>query len=160
MPELSWVTDKSLGQVTGFNGALLGTFAKAIKEKYGSEGLAVLRDSLEELIRDKLGPLWAAEAGTKIGDGGLEDWVKVEKTIGSTMLQCEAEIGPDQATLRITACPYAEQFKRPFPEVCREVYIGFERGVVSAINPNLEVKGVRYLPEGAECCELICKFKS
>lgn len=161
MPELSWIADKRLGLVTGLDAALLSTFAKAIKERYGSEGIAVLRDSLEAFIHDKLAPIWATEARAKIGDGGLEDWGKVEKFVGSSGpdLPCEVEVGPDQATLRITACPYAGQFRRIFPEMCREVYIGFERGLASVINPSLEVQGVRYLPEGAECCELICKFK-
>jgi hypothetical protein len=139
--------------------AIIATMARAVQEKYGKEGLAAMRDSLEETYR-RLIPAVARQAGARVGDGTIEDWARVEAYICQMEgMEYELEVTPEKGVLRVSSCPMEGQFRRISTDCCPEVFIGIERGIAGTINPNLEVKGGRYLPRGEGCCEIICQLK-
>jgi hypothetical protein len=139
--------------------AIIATMARSTKEKYGEEGLTALRDGLEETYR-RLIPSVARQAGARVGDGTIEDWATVEAYICQMGgMEFELEVTPEKGVLRVKSCPMEGQFRRISPDCCPDVFIGIERGIAGAINPNLEVKGGRYLPRGEGCCEIICQLK-
>lgn len=139
--------------------AIIASMARAVKEKYGEAGLAAMRDGLEQTYR-RLIPAVARQAGAKVGDGTIEDWAKVESYICHMEgMEYQLELTPQKGVLRVTSCPMEGQYRRIFPDCCPVVFIGIERGIAGSINPNLEVKGGRYLPRGEGCCEIICQVK-
>jgi hypothetical protein len=139
--------------------AIIATMARAVKEKYGEEGIAALRDGLEQTYR-RLIPAVARQAGARVGDGTVEDWAKVEAYICQMEgMEYELEVTPEKGVLRVSSCPMEGQYRRISPDCCPEVFIGIERGIAGTINPNLEVRGGRYLPRGEGCCEIICQLK-
>ncbi len=139
--------------------AIIATMVRTVKEKYGEEGLAALRDGLEETYR-RLIPSVARQAGARVGDGTVEDWATVEAYICQMGgMEYELEVTPEKGVLRVSRCHMEGQYRRIAPDCCPEVFIGLERGIAGAINPNLEVKGGRYLPRGEGCCEIICQLK-
>jgi len=71
---------------------MIGTLCKAVNDRYGKEGIAVLR----EAMRKKYGriiPSATKLAGAKTGHGGIVDWVRVEPYFGERMgMEGEFEI--------------------------------------------------------------------
>lgn len=132
----------------------------AIAKKYGDEGLEVLRDAVYESSLSSLRKK-ANKAGVRAGDGTIEDWIRFEEILCKEhLLEFEAEYTSERGILHVTKCPGQDLIKYVYPDVCRRVFIGAERAIAEAINPNLTVRGGCYLPEGAETCDIICEWKS
>lgn len=156
MPSMS--EEERLHKALAGDAAIIATMVKAIGDKFGPEGLAALRDSLTETYR-KLIPAVARQAGARVGDGGVEDWAKVERYMCALCgMEYQAEITPKRGVLRVSSCPMAGQYQRLSPGCCPEVFIGIERGIAQAINPRLQIKGNKYLTRGEECCEIVCEL--
>jgi len=137
---------------------MIATLAKAVKESYGDEGLAVLRNAMEETFRHII-PSIAREVGARIGDGGIADWANVERFIcNASNMETDIEVTPQRGILRVTTCPYLKQYQRTFPQFCPEVLIGMERAIAGTINPRLEVRGQQYLTLGDNVCEIVCQL--
>lgn len=138
----------------------VAVLSRAIAEKYGDEGIAVLRDALYQanlpIMRKN-----AKKAGVRTGDGTIEDWIRFEEYSSKQhLLEFEAEYTPERGILHVTYCPGQGLIKHVYPECCRKVLIGAERAIAHAINPNLTVRGGCYLPEGATTCDIICEWKA
>ena len=140
--------------------AIIASMARAVRDRFGEAGLEALRQQLTETYR-KLIPSVARQAGARVGDGGIEDWLKVESYICQLSgMDFQTEAGPNRGVLRVTRCPMEGQYRRIDPDCCRDVFIGLERGIIAAINPRMQVKGLRYLPRGEGACELVCELKT
>jgi hypothetical protein len=152
--------EKALEIVVGFH-SLLASWARAISQKYGDEGLAVLRDAMKEHHLKKVFPILAPMAGARVGDGGIEDWARMEEFLSKDLPGCEYEmkVTPERGMMRVTSCPVAGAYKETFPEACPKVIIGFEEAIAGTVNPNLKVRVDRYLTLGASSCDIICEWK-
>jgi len=152
-------TEEKLQRLVSADAIMIATLAKAMNDKYGDEGLAAQRDALEGVFR-KIIPSIAKTVGAKIGDGGIEDWAKLEKYIcDASDMANEIEVTPRRGVLRVTTCPYLKQYQRTFPEYCTEVLIGMERAIAGTVNPKMKVHGEKYLVFGDPICEIVCELK-
>lgn len=157
MPEMP-DGERFLKAVTG-DAAIIASMGRAVCDQFGEEGLEALRQQLAETYR-KLIPAVARQAGARVGDGDIEDWCKVEAYICRLAgLEFQTEASPGKGVLRVTRCPMEGQYRRIYPECCRQVLIGVEWGIGAAINPRMRVKGERYLPSGEGACEIVCELK-
>jgi len=150
--------EERLFKAVAGDAAIIASMARAVWDRFGEEGLEALRQQLTETYR-KLIPAVARQAGARVGDGGIEDWLKVETYICRLSgMDFETEAGPDRGVLRVTRCPMEGQYRRIYPDCCPKVFIGIERGIAGAINPRMQVRGVRYLPRGEGACEIVCEL--
>lgn len=138
---------------------MIATMGKAVKDKYGDEGIAVLQDAMEKKY-SRIVPAAAKLAGARISDGDIGDWVKVEAYFGKGMgMEGEFEVTERRGLMRIKTCPFARQYSKVFPGICPEVLIGCERAIAHTINPKLKVTGQKYMTTGEEVCEIIVEFE-
>ena len=138
---------------------MMGTLANTVAEKYGSEGLEALRDGLEKAYRPLMTHL-AGEVGARTGDGGIEDWAKLERLICDILgAEYQIETTPTRGSLKASYCPMASQYRRIAPDFCPLVLIGVERAIASTINPRMKVHGAQYIPKGDDYCEIVCELK-
>ena len=150
--------EEKLQRLVSADAIMIATLTKAIKEKYGDEGLVAQRNALEETFR-KIIPSIARTVGARIGDGGIADWAKVEKFIcDASDMANDIEVTPQRGVLRVSTCPYLKQYQRTFPQFCTDVLIGMERAIAGTINPKMEVRGEKYLVFGDPICEIICEL--
>lgn len=137
---------------------LIATLTKAVKEQYGENGLAVLRNALEQTFRGII-PTIAREAGARTKDGGIADWAKLEKFLSDIVnMEHDLEVTPQRGVLRVSTCPYLAQYQRTFPEFCPEVLIGIERAIAGTINPKMKVRSQQCMTLGDKVCELVCEL--
>lgn len=137
---------------------MLATVCRAVKEHWGDEGLAILQEAMEEQFSRSV-PLVARAAGARIGDGTIEDWVKLETFFSKyTGIDAEFEITPSRGLLRMVKCPWARQYTKVFGETCPEVIIGCERAIARTVNPHLHVRGQKYMTAGDTVCELVVEW--
>jgi hypothetical protein len=138
---------------------MIGTLCKAVNDRYGEEGIAVLREAMQQKY-SRIVPAATKLAGAKTGDGGIEDWVKVESYFGKGMgMEGEFEVTPTRGLMRVKKCPYAAQYSRVFPGTCPQVLIGCEEAIAQTVNPKLHAKGQKYMTTGEECCEIVVEFE-
>lgn len=137
---------------------MIASIAKGVKDKFGDPGIEAMRDALTQTYR-KLIPVVARQAGARVLDGTIADWLKVETYMCQIAgMEYETEQSPSRGVLRVKSCPMEGQYRRLYPDICPVVFIGIERGIASAINPRMKVTGGRYLPRGEGCCEIICEL--
>lgn len=152
--------EERLKRVVAGDSAMLAVLAKAVNNKYGAEGLRVLREAFErEFVPIQLQA--AKQIGARTGNGDATDWVKIESYvsgIGGTELEV-VESSPTRAVIRAKSCPRAAQVKKIFPDFCRLVFVGLDRAMALAINPKMEVHARKSLPSGDDCCELYCELR-
>ena len=154
MDEIS-MEDRLRRTVAG-DSAIIGILARAVNAKYGAEGLEALREAIEDEF-PKMFSAVGKQIGARVGDGDATDWAKIEHHVsGMSGVELEIEASPNRAVLKVKSCPRADQYRRVFPDFCRLVFIGMERAIGRAVNPRLEVHGVKTLPEGDDCCEIHC----
>ncbi len=137
----------------------IASIAKWMYEKYGDEPLDIIR---ENNFKDRVKTFTAVakQMGIPIGEGGLEDWLKMQKMLGEAgLLVMEQFSEPDRAVNRTTWCPLAQACKDIFPDYCRKIAIGTERAMAYVVNPDLEVHVDCYIPEGATHCDVVCQWK-
>ncbi len=137
----------------------LAVIVKAIQQKYGDEALEVMRNALNEATlaptRSK-----ARRAGARVGDGGIEDWIKLEEYMAKESLcDYEVEVSPERGVMRVLDCPMKDAYTAICPDVCTKVLIGAEQAFATAINPNLQSRVDCYMPLGAKSCDVVCEFK-
>jgi hypothetical protein len=139
---------------------MIATLCKAVKERYGAEGIEVLRDAMQKKY-SRIVPKAAQLAGARIGDGTIEDWANVERYFGQAMgIESGGyEITPTRGLMRMKKCPYAKMYGKVFPGTCPEVLIGCEEAIAQTINPKLHARGQKYLTRGEDCCEIIVEFE-
>lgn len=138
---------------------MIATLCKAVKDQWGDEGIAVLRQAMYNKYR-RIVPTGARLAGAKAGDGGIEDWVKVESYFGKGMgMEGEFETTSTRGLMRVHKCPFAQMYGRVYPGTCPEVLIGCEEAIAQTINPKLHARGQKYLTTGESCCEIIAEFE-
>lgn len=151
--------EEKLQRLVSADAIMIATLAKAIKEKYGDEGLAAQRNALEETFR-KIIPSIARTAGARIGDGDINDWAKVEKFIcDASDMENDIEVTPQRGILRVSTCPYLKQYQRTFPQYCPDVLVGMERAIAGTINPKMKVHVEKYMVLGDPICEIVCELK-
>lgn len=151
--------EEKLQRLVSADAIMIATMAKAVKEKYGEEGLAAQRNALEETFR-KIIPSIARAAGVRVGDGDVTDWAKVEKFIcDASDMKNEIEVTPRRGVLRVSTCPYLKQYQRTFPQVCTDVLIGMERAIAGTINPKMKVHAEKYMVLGDPICEIVCEME-
>jgi hypothetical protein len=138
---------------------MIATMGKAIKDKYGDEGIAVLQEAMEKKY-SRIVPAAARLAGARLSDGGIEDWVKVEAYFGKGMgMEGEFEVTENRGLMRVRNCPFAKMYSKVFPGICPEVLIGCERAIAHTINPKLNARGQKYMTTGEEVCEIVVEFE-
>jgi hypothetical protein len=138
---------------------MIGTLCRAVYDRYGEEGIAVLRNAMQQKY-SRIVPAACKLAKAKSGNGGVEDWVRVESYFGERMgMEGEFEVTSTRGLMRIKKCPYAGQYGRVFPGTCPKVLIGCEEAIAQTINSKLHAKGQKYLTMGEDCCEIIVEFE-
>ncbi len=150
--------EKALRAIHGFT-CLSASAMKALYERYGEEALDIISEvNFNYGLANVTG--LAKRLGVRMGDGTPEDWIKMARVLcDMSLMDIETESTADRAVCRIKSCPVAEAYKTIFPEACRKTVIGIERGIVAAINPNLEVHADCLIPEGAATCDIVCEWK-
>ncbi|MFQ5827273.1 MAG: L-2-amino-thiazoline-4-carboxylic acid hydrolase [Dehalococcoidia bacterium] len=145
--------------ITG-DAAIIASLAKAVSEAYGEEGLEVLRGAMERTFRPIMATL-AKQVGARLGDGDVSDWAKLERFLCQvTGIEGDiVEVSPNKGMVKVSFCPAAAQYKRVFPDLCPQVFIGLERAIAGAVNPRLRVRGEKYIPRGDEICEIHCELE-
>jgi hypothetical protein len=148
----------AIQQALSTDASMLATVCRAVKERWGDEGMTVLRDAMERQFAGSVA-LAAKAAGARINTGTIEDWVKLEKYFGKfTGIDAEFEVTPTRGLLRMTKCPYAKQYGKVFAATCPDVLIGCERAIAHTINPHLHVRGQKYMTSGDAVCELVVEW--
>jgi hypothetical protein len=158
MDELS--VEERLHRTINGDAAIIATLARAVGEAYGEEGLEVLRQAMEKTFRPIMASV-ARQEGARLGNGDISDWAKLERFLcQATGIEGEIiEVSPGKGVVRVTSCPAAAQYKRVFPELCPQVFIGLERAIAGTVNPKLKVRGERYIPRGDDICEIHCELE-
>jgi hypothetical protein len=135
--------------VPGYMRRICGLY-DAIHERYGEDGL--------ELIRDV-----SREYGTKIG-GNVNKTrnLKGVAEVGRYLLRVfdmvsddwsVTEFSEDRLVISVSRCPY------PFtkPEVC-EAHTCMEKAIVNTLDRSLDYRIGRSIPKGDPCCEhILCR---
>ena len=139
---------------------VIATLARAIGEKYGNEGLSVLAAAMKEASLRAMARN-ARKAGCRVGDGTIEDWIRLEEFNCNQIpgIKWEVQYTPDRGVMRVTYCPMAEAYKTIYPDGCPKMLIGTEQAIAETINPNLQVRGDCYIPLGAPTCDIVCEWK-
>lgn len=123
---------------------------EAIHDRFGEEGLALIREVSEnygrrigENLQKKGGLRGVAEVGRyllKVFDMVSDDW-KV------------AEFSAERLVITVDRCPYP--FTRD--EVCR-AHTCMERSLVTTLDSDLDYRIGRSIPQGDACCEhILCR---
>lgn len=149
---------EAVARVASGDAAIMAAMAKAIKDKYGEEGITAIRDAI---VRD-IAPLFAyvgKKAGARVGNGDATDWVKIEHAISGVEIEI-LELTPTRARVKNTECPRVRQIRRVWPNFCREVWIAVEQAAAHAANPKLLVYPYeKNLSSGEDCCQMFCELK-
>lgn len=156
MEKLSF--EERLQRTVAGDAAIIALLARAVRDKYGPEGLAALRQAIEAEFPRMFAHI-GRQLGARVGEGDATDWAKIERHVsgmGGTVVEVEAS--PHKAVLRVTSCPRAEQFRRVFPDFCSQVWCGMERAIGAAVNPRLRVHTTKTIPGGDEYCEVVCEM--
>lgn len=139
---------------------MIATLSRAVKDRYGDEGIVLLQNAMEEKFL-RIMPSLAKHVGATINNGGPADWAKLEEHICRSLgMVTEFEVTAERGIMHMISCPFLTQYKRKFPQVCPEVMIGCERAIARTINPKLKVQGRRYMPMGDKVCEIVVEFDS
>ncbi|KPJ53564.1 hypothetical protein AMJ39_04115 [candidate division TA06 bacterium DG_24] len=123
---------------------------EAIVEKFGDEGLELIRDvsrdygeSIARRVRDREGKMEIADVGHF-----------VVRVFNNVLVEGEVtEFDEDRIAIKATACPY------PFtsPEIC-EAHTTMEEALVRGLNEDLDYFIERSIPRGDPfCLHVICR---
>ena len=145
---------------------LWGTIAgmlKAIKDRYGEEGLRTIYDAAKESGRELSKDL-IQRLGIPLGKGSARDiiavWDLVDEIIFTMKGKREIiEESPERIIYRAPECNVAEIIANTCPEVCSVLARAAEQGEAEAVNPNIKISGKKWLGHGDNCCEYIIEMK-
>jgi len=145
----------------------LAVVVKAIKEKYGEEGLSVIFNAAKEHYK-KLTIADAKRLGIPTETGSLKDVVTLFDAADDILFtmkkkrvvsEVPTENTPERLLYSIQECNVAETIADICPYVCPVVSRAAEQGCAEVINPNIKIAGNRYLAFGDHACDIYIELK-
>lgn len=141
---------------------LFGGFVKALKEKYGEDGLELSRQVMRFLGR-KYAEEMIKELNITPGNADILDFYKIEggwdPSIG---YECKLlQLNRKKFHIYYSACPLVDIWKSiDAPKEMCQIYAYFDIGVAEVLNPKIKVSNPTSLYEGDDHCDFIVTLEN